>query len=61
MATLSRAGHTFSEIKTYTLAQMLLFYGVALRQRIDYMQDVRSAIWADGKELGKYIDEITKQ
>ena len=56
---LQQAGHAFSEIKTYTLDQMILFYGTALQQRINYMQDVRTTVWADGDDLKKYIIEIT--
>ena len=56
-----RAGHAFSEIKSYTIDQMMLFYSSALQQRINYMADVRCAVWADSTELDKYTDSIIEK
>ncbi|WP_186451194.1 hypothetical protein [Sporomusa sp. KB1] len=44
----------------YTLDQMLFFYADAVMARIDYMYDVRAAVWADGKDLDKYITKIVE-
>lgn len=60
VTTLKAGGHSFEEIKGYTIPQMMLFYIDALRRRLEYMVDVRTAVWADGKELDKHFREITK-
>lgn len=57
---LKRNGHLFSEIREYTLDQMLFFYADAILARFDYMNDVRMAVWADGKVLDKYIAKIAE-
>lgn len=57
---LKRNGHLFSEIREYTLEQMIFFYADAIMARIDYMNDVRTAVWADGKAMDKYIAKIVE-
>lgn len=49
------------QIKSYTIPQMLLFYCAALQNRVKYMQDVRTAVWADGDNLKAYINDILKK
>jgi len=44
----------------YTLDQMLFFYADAIQARIDYMFDVRAAVWTDEKGIEKYIDKIVE-
>jgi len=44
----------------YTLDQMLFFYTDAVQARIDYMFDVRTAVWADEKGIDKYITGIVE-
>ncbi|WP_165865875.1 hypothetical protein [Lucifera butyrica] len=44
----------------YTLDQMLFFYTDAVLSRIDYMQDVRVAVWGDEKGLEKYMTRIVE-
>ncbi|SDN23189.1 hypothetical protein SAMN04488502_11527 [Dendrosporobacter quercicolus] len=39
---------------------MIFFYADAIMARIDYMYDVRAAVWADGKDLDKYITAIAE-
>ena len=53
-------GHSFEEIKRYTIGQMLLFYNTALKARMDYIYDVRMAVWSDQKDLEKYMKDICK-
>jgi hypothetical protein len=36
----------------------MLFYSKALQARMDYMIDVRNAVWAEGKDLEKYINDL---
>ncbi|HML33856.1 hypothetical protein [Sporomusa sphaeroides] len=44
----------------YTLDQMLFFYADAVMTRIDYMHDVRAAVWADGNALDQYIKKLAE-
>jgi hypothetical protein len=39
---------------------MIFFYADAVMARIDYMNDVRTAVWADGKTMDKYIAKIAE-
>jgi hypothetical protein len=57
---LKREGHLFSEICEYTLDQMLFFYADAVEARIDYMLDVRTAVWTDKDGIDKYIARIVE-
>ena len=50
----------FSEIREYTIDQMIFFYADAVMARIDYMQDVRMAVWSEGDKLDKYITGIAE-
>lgn len=58
---MKREGHLWSEIREYTLDQMLFFYADAMQARIDYMQDVRVAVWSDIKDLKTYIAGIVEE
>lgn len=39
---------------------MIFFYADAIMARIDYIHDVRAAVWADGKALDKYVAAIAE-
>jgi hypothetical protein len=44
----------------YTLDQMLFFYADAVQARVDYMLDVRTAVWTDKDGIDKYIARIVE-
>jgi hypothetical protein len=41
-----------------TIDQLLFYYADAIQARLDYMLDVRAAVWGDQDGFGKYIGRI---
>lgn len=43
-----------------TIDQMFFYYADALQSRVDYMLDVRTAVWSSSDELKKHIAGIAE-
>lgn len=54
------AGHRFEDVKEYTIEQIMLFYAAQIKSRLDYMTDIRLAVWGGKEEIGKHIEMISK-
>lgn len=44
-----------------TLEQIVEYYPMAIRARLDYMFDVRMSVWSEGKEFDKYCNDIARR
>lgn len=54
-------GHSFSDVKKYTVDQMLLFYSHIIREKIEYIRDTRIAVWGSEKDLDQYVSDTIKR
>lgn len=57
-------GHSSDAMAEYTKDQLVLFYRKAVklgaRRRSDFIHDVRSAVWAEGKDLKEIIKVLNE-